>query len=156
MNITLYTVADDPIVADKTLGTGSQMTGTFRASVDVLTPTFTIDASLYSANYNYAYLPDFGRYYYITKKRHVTTDLLELSLRVDVRKSFLTELRANKGILTRQENNYDMYLPDPSIPTSSKKALNIMKFPYTPFIKGSIDTNRPIIMLVLGGGRIIT
>lgn len=152
MNITLYTVTDDPLVADKTLGTGSQMTGTFRASVDVLTPTFTIDASMFSANFNYAYLPDFGRYYYITRKRHVTTDLLELSLRVDVRKSFLTELLTNKGVVKRQENNYDMYLNDDKIPIGAKKTVSIYTFGNTPFKgnTGGTDNNR-VIMQVLGG-----
>lgn len=155
MNITLYTVADDPIVADKTLSGGAAVTGEFRATADVLRPTFTLSASSVQNVHNYAYIPDFGRYYYITGKRYITTGLIELLLYVDVRKSFLLELKLNSGIVDRQENNYDMYLPDNSIPISAKKALQIKKFD-TCFTKGSESVSRPVVMLVLGGGEVAT
>ena len=151
MNITLYTTSDDPIVANKTLTNGVSITGTFRATVDVLRPTFTVEATSVLDVHNYAYISDFGRYYYITAKRYITSNLIELSLYVDVRKSFLLELKLNSGIVVKQENNYDMYLPD-NIPVSSKKALSIKKFS-TCFTKGSETKDRPIVMLVLGGGE---
>lgn len=149
MNITLYTTSDDPLVADKTLSNGSSVTGTFRGTADVLRPVVTVSASVVNSTHNYAYIPDFGRYYYITGKRFITSELVELSLYTDVRKSFLLALLGNSGVVSRQTNNYDMYLPDNMIPVGAHKSTNVYKFGETPF-KGGSD-NR-VVMLVLGGG----
>lgn len=149
MNITLYTNSDDPLVANKTLTGGASITGTFRATADVLRPTFTVSASSVLSTHNYAYIPDFGRYYYITAKRFITSDLLELSLYVDVRRTFQLELKLNSGVVSRNKDNYDMYLPDGMIPVGAHKTTNVYKFADTPF-KGGND-NR-VVMLVLGGG----
>lgn len=151
MNITFYVFSDDPKVANKTLTQTGTATGEFRATVDVLRPTFTVKPEQVGEA-NYCYIAGLNRYYYITGKRKLTTGLTELSLYVDVRKSFYLELLLNKGIVVKQENNYDMYLPD-GIPVSSKKALSIKKFD-TCFTKGSLASNRPVVMLVLGGGGV--
>ena len=149
MTINLYINSDDPIVGDKTLSGGTAVTGTFRATADVLRPTFTVTASSVPSGANYAEIPDFGRYYYITGMRYVTTDLVELSLYVDVRKSFLLELKVNSGIVSRQENLYNMYLPDSKTPIGAHKPVNTYKFGTTPFAGG---TSNRVVMLVLGGG----
>lgn len=147
-DIYLYNNHDDPIVADKFLAGLGSTSGEFRATVDVLRPTFTIKSGTDNASANYCELPDFGRYYYITGRRKLTTGLTELSLYCDVRKTFLTQLRGNFGIVERQERNYDMYLNDDKIPTGARKTVSIYTFSDTPFTGG--NDNR-VIMRVLGG-----
>lgn len=153
MNIVLYTTHDEPIKANKTLSAVATLTGSFRATADVLRPVFvaTVSSNANVRAANYAYIADFGRYYYITEKKYVTSELVELTLYVDVYKSFYTELLTQTGIVDRQENNYNMYLND-GIPVSAKKALAIKKFSSTPFTNFSTtEAPRYVCMLVLGG-----
>lgn len=145
LNITFYTFSDDPKVANKTLTTVGTATGEFRATVDVLRPTFTVKPDQVGEA-NYCYIEGLQRYYYITGKRKLTTGLTELSLYCDVRKSFYIELLLNKGIVERNTNNYDMYLLDPRVPIDSRKNLNMYSFS-DPFA----DQTRAVHMQVLGG-----
>lgn len=151
LSITFYTFTDDPKVANKTLTTVGSTTGEFRATLDVLRPTFTVKPDQVGSA-NYCYIEGLNRYYYITGHRKLTSGLTELSLYCDVRQSFYTELIANNGIVERQENNYDMYLKDEKIPIGAKKAVSVYTFPNTPFQgkQGNDDYNR-VIMQVLGG-----
>ena len=151
LSITYYNMTSDPIVANKTLTSVGSANGTFRAGVDVLRPRFIVDAGSCPDNCNYVYIVGLGRYYYVTGRNKLTSGLEELQLYVDVRKSFLTELKASSGIAQRNENNYNMYLPD-GVPVSAKKALAIKKFSDTPFTNASTLQNpRYVCMLVFGG-----
>lgn len=151
LSITFYTFDGDPKVANKTLNTVGSASGTFRASVDVLRPSFIVSSEAVGEA-NYCYIEGLGRYYYITGKEKVTSALTRLDLYTDVRQSFYAELIANKGIVKRQENNYDMYLNDDAIPIGAKKTVSVYTYPETPFKgkQGQNDYNR-VIMVVVGG-----
>lgn len=151
LSITFYTFTDDPKVANKQLTTVGTASGTFRASVDVLRPSFVV-TSAPVGNANYCYIEGLNRYYYITGVEKLTNGLTLIRLYVDVRQSFYSQLIANKGIVKRQENNYDMYLNDDAIPIGAKKTVSVYTYPETPFKgkQGSDDFNR-VIMVVVGG-----
>lgn len=148
VEVTLYYNADKNIVAQKHLTPEGTCTGDFRATADVLRPTLVLQGTV-PASVNYVYIPDFRRYYYVSERREITKDLTQLMLYVDVRKSFYNNLIANKGIVARNTNNYNMYLPDNRIPISARKALSIKKFTGDgPFAAGA----KSISMTVFGGG----
>ena len=148
VDVTLYYNADKNIVAQKNLTSVGSFEGDFRATADVLRPTLIIQAEI-PASANYVYIPDFHRYYYISTRREITKDLTEFALYVDVRKSFYNSLLTNRGIVARNTNNYNMYLPDNRIPISARKALSIKKFTGDgPFAVGA----KSISMTVFGGG----
>ena len=153
MTINFYLNSQKNIVANKTPVTTGTATGEFKATVDVLRPTFVTEVASIPTGSNYAYIADFGRYYYITGMSMITNTLCELQLLCDVRTSFYTQLIANSGIVQRQANNYDMYLKDDKIPIAARKTISIRKFTaggtpgYTPFgYNGAY-----IYMMVLGG-----
>ena len=66
------------------------------------------DSSLLSMNY--AYIPDFGRYYFVTG-REVDGKTLYISLHVDVLMSFKNDILASTGTATRS-NFYNKNIPD--------------------------------------------
>lgn len=149
VTIDLMNNASKDIVVNKSLSTIASLSGDFRATVDALRPTIIVDGAV-ASNVNYAYIPDFGRYYYVTDRQELTKDLTELSLYTDVLKSFATQLANASGIVKRNENNYDMYLDDNKIPISARKAIAIRRFSGTsPF--GA--TARSISLTVFGGNR---
>lgn len=59
---------------------------------------------------NYAYIPDFGRYYFVTGKE-VDGKTLYISLHVDVLMSFRNDILASTGTATRS-NFYNKNIPD--------------------------------------------
>lgn len=68
----------------------------------------TYDSSLLGLNY--AYIPDFGRYYFVTG-REVDGKTLYISLHVDVLMSFKNDILASVGTATRS-NFYNKNIPD--------------------------------------------
>lgn len=68
----------------------------------------TYDSSLLGMNY--AYIPDFGRYYFVTG-REVDGKTLYISLHVDVLMSFKNDILASVGTATRS-NFYNKNIPD--------------------------------------------
>lgn len=66
------------------------------------------DASLF--NCNYVYIPDFGRYYFISG-RELVEHTEYITCHVDVIKSFADDIKASKGTATRS-NFYNKNIPD--------------------------------------------
>ena len=67
MNITLYTSLSDKNVVDKELYTHTSMTGTLRDDCSVINPVISVESLTPTQlkEVNYAYIPEFGRYYYV-------------------------------------------------------------------------------------------
>ena len=148
VSVTLYQNDDNELIANKTLSGGTALTGSMVDPTDFLTPTFTIDcaaATVEEANY-LELTGAITRYFFIAKKVAITDTLWKLSCRADVRHTYYYNILGAEGIVCRQENNYDMYLPDNRIPVDCRKNLNTYTFndPFT----GQV---RSVHMQVLGG-----
>lgn len=132
MNILLYTnnSEDNKLVKDLTLL--ATFTGELKEATDVLNPVITltgIDEHIYKLNY--VFIPELGRYYFVTDIESVNNNLWALTLHVDVLMSYQTDILNLSGILARQEYNYNMELRDTNIPTLQKTNIQYMKFPNT-------------------------
>ena len=77
---------------------------------------------------NYAYISEFGRYYYITNVVCVG-DLFEVHMHVDVLMSFKSGIRSNNAVVSRQEKTYNLYLQDGVFKEQSNPHYEIKKFP---------------------------
>ena len=116
MTITLYNTASENNAIHKSLGTGSQYTGNIRdtGAVDVVRPVVLINADIYG--YNYAYISEFGRYYFITETTHERTGLTAFQLLSDPLMSFQTDILALPAIAARVSGDngslFNSYLPD--------------------------------------------
>lgn len=121
VSLFLYTVTDDPRTVDKTLDnqTSLQLSGILRVPTDVLNPVVTIDYDPASTvtTYNYAYIVDLRRYYFIADYKIVNNKLVELSLKVDVLKTYSTEIKALPAFVERNEYEYDELIEDVQMPT---------------------------------------
>ena len=61
---------------------------------------------------NYAYISDFGRYYFINDIIETTGSQLEISMHVDVLKTYASQIRSISTLILRQENVYSPYYED--------------------------------------------
>lgn len=104
MNLTLYNYAGETNKIDKELTDAVTITGgTLRNPSDVINPTVLIHAN--PIGKNYAEIPAFGRYYYITDVQAVRNGLYAISLKCDPLKSFADEIKALPCFLIRTQDN---------------------------------------------------
>lgn len=111
MIIKLYTVADNPHTIPKHLDNEREFSGSLRNATDVANPVFQLEMEL-TALYNYAYIPDFNRYYYLSPPVSVRNGLIEYSARVDVLQSWYNDFKYAPMIASRSDSTYNKFLPD--------------------------------------------
>lgn len=113
MTITLYQTKSDRkrVSKDLTLLTtlnNARLYDTF----NVLHPRLKISRETFDAikSCNYAYIPDFGRYYFV--KYEIDSNFVLLDCEVDVRTSYKEGIRGLTCTVTRNENLKNGYLHD--------------------------------------------
>lgn len=112
-NIYLYKNKSGNNTIGKTLELVATLSGTFRDAVDVHNVTVRINRS--SPDFNYLYIPDFGRCYYVDSITVVRTGVLDVVCSVDPLNSFKAEILNNNAIIDKQANVYNLYLNDDSL-----------------------------------------
>lgn len=111
MNIVLSRYTNERNALTKDITNVTTLTGTLRGECDILNPVINVEipagvtqASIV-ANCNYAYIEDFGRYYFITGLKGVAQNVIEVSMHVDVLQSWNSQIKAQKCIIARQETS---------------------------------------------------
>lgn len=112
MIIRLYITPSEPNRLDKKLTHELQINGSLRDECSVITPVIEVNKGQGITNYNYVYIPNFGRYYFITDITAVRTDLWRLQLQVDPLMSFKEAIKNVTGIAQRNEKVFNLYIPD--------------------------------------------
>ena len=106
---------------EKTSSACATLQGILKEETSVLDPVITVDVS--SASWetetniftpNYAYIPDFGRYYFVKDIKQKSNDLFEVSLHVDVLHSYASGILSAPCIVAKNQNNFNLYLNDPN------------------------------------------
>ena len=115
---------------DKTLVTLLTLTGTLKAETSITNPVIIIEADLATLkNANYLTVESFGRSYFINDITSYRNNLVEISCHVDVLSSFKSQIRANKGIVFRQENDWNLYLNDGVLEVYQNPIVTTHEFP---------------------------
>lgn len=112
--IGLLSTGDAPNVIGKSMTLIADLVGHFRAEVDIVNPVVTIEKAS-AVGFNYVYIADFGRYYFVDEVRAVRNGILELHLSCDPLESFRTAILGHNAIVDKQENQWNLYLNDDSI-----------------------------------------
>lgn len=131
MTLKLYTNYSDKNHLDKSITQqGTDISGTLREDCSVVDPVIKIQSitNFDISTCNYAYISEFGRYYYITNIVCVGK-LYELHMHCDVLMSFKSQIRGNTAVISRNENNYNLYLQDGVFKTKANPHLSIKQFP---------------------------
>ena len=99
---------------------------------------------------NYCYISDFGRYYYIREKTCDANGLYTLVLNVDVLMSFKSDILTQKGIVSKQEGIYNMYLPS-EVPSEVRPLVTTVKMNPTASGAGFTNQSNTFVLLAIGG-----
>ena len=100
----------------------------FLEDSSVINPTFIFTSATNILNANYIFVPDFGRYYYITNQI-VSKNRIHINCHVDVLMSFSKSIKESWAILERQEKEFDLYLNDSLIPLENPNDIRTINFP---------------------------
>lgn len=129
MTISLLNTTSSPNTVSKVTTTVDTLTGTLRFPSSIIDPVIQIQRAS-PVGFNYFYILEFGRYYYLKNVVAGTNGLLTISGHVDVLKSFDSQIRASTGIAVRQEFNWDLYLDDGTYKARQNPNIKIRKWPY--------------------------
>lgn len=131
MKLKLYNNLSDKIVVDKKITQlGSTLNGTLRENCSVIDPIIKVEGIVGSnlTKCNYAFIEEFGRYYYVTNIVCVG-NLFELHMHVDVLMTYRRSIRSNSAVVSRQEKLYNLYLQDGVFKEQANPHYEIKKFP---------------------------
>jgi hypothetical protein len=129
MTITFYTNLSEKNHLDKDLTTMGTITGTLRDECSIINPVIRIEnfSGFDLSECNYAFIPEFGRYYFIENIKCVNK-LYEVQMHVDVLSTYKSVIRNNSAIISRQANNYNLYLQDGNIKTYAFPHMQVVQF----------------------------
>ena len=109
MNLRLCINNSEKNKINKSLTAGVTLSGTLRNESNVVTPSIIINIDNPTI-YNYAYIEDFGRYYFITDYISLRTGIWQINLKSDVLMSFKDSILASNVLINNTEttgkNNY--------------------------------------------------
>lgn len=108
MILELYKTIDDNNIINKTLTDMISYEIKLKDNVDIISPTIILSSETLLVNFNYAYIPDFGRYYFINSVSINSKNVYVLSLECDVLESFKDDILNSYAYISKAEdgNNY--------------------------------------------------
>lgn len=112
---------------------------------DVLNPIIKVAYNAYHVNINYAYIADFGRYYFI-ERYEINGDTVTLYLHVDVLYTYRDQILHSQCIAERSSSHYNVNLTDNMIQAEDGYRYNFSELPYT-----FDPANGSYILMVTGG-----
>lgn len=130
MQIILYKTASEDNRITKVLSDEKQFFGFLRAECSILTPTLEIETTENLCNFNYAFIEDFNRYYYITDIVGVSNNIWKISFRCDVLMSFNAQIRSLYANILRQKTDFNLMLEDKQLPTYADDRTQCFNFPF--------------------------
>ena len=114
----------------KSLDSGLDITGcTLKEATSILKPVVrvrTSDSSIHT--YNYMYIAEFERYYFIDDIVSVNNNVWDISGHVDVLETFKNGILDQSAVIRRQQNRFNLYLDDPDFMTYNDDLIQTKKF----------------------------
>lgn len=116
MQIQLYNIKKDKNSTALPNGGAVTLNGTLRAPADIMNPIITIEYGNLPTQ-NYAYIPDFRRFYWIENITADTNNLYSLHMSVDVLSTFKSFIGTSKQYVLRSSSQFDGRITDTIYPT---------------------------------------
>lgn len=144
-NILLQTNNSERNRVTKDLTTIATVSGTLKEETSIIDPVIKIECDLSDVtSCNYLSIESFGRSYFVNNIRSIREGLVEFTCHVDVLSSFADEIKANRAIIRRQENDWNLYLNDGTFKVYQNPEVLTKAFP-------SGFTTQEIVLAVAGG-----
>lgn len=144
MTIKFYKNHSDNFEVPKNLTDEVQKTGTLREETEIMKPTILMEFD--PRPYNYCYIEDFGRYYYITGIESVRNGLWRVSCNRDPLQSFWEDIKNAPIITERSGTSANAFIKD-----DKRRFLQYTEPQYYPI--GDIGDSYSMVMVASGHAR---
>lgn len=148
MDIIFYNNTSENNQIGKNLINSQTLSGDLKNTTDYLHPEIVIEFD--PTDYNYIYIEDFKRYYFITEVKAYRNDLWIIKCSVDVLESFKTEILNLNVIIDKQKSLGNQYKDDGSIVMENRRFNTVYNFPY-----GFNDAGE-LILITAGANYVIS
>lgn len=155
MEVQILNTISDYRVLNKTYTTVATAECEPFGELDIDTPTIRIKPFAGFASANAFYIPDFLRYYSITKVKRLSGNIIEVSGKIDVLSTFKDVIRQCKGVCVANELIGTSFVTDNNYPVDIRKTTECYLFEGEPFNTESAgDMSYNFVLNVAGGGQI--
>lgn len=134
MNIKLLSYSQPKNSVKKSYTTWANLAGSMRDTLNVVNPVFLVQATEQYDKANAVYCEELDRYYFITDKEWIRTGLLAISCHVDALVTYQGDIWNNSGIISRNANLFNGYLPDNKQKVFQYDKMQIKVFPAYPHL----------------------
>jgi len=144
MTVRLYSYQRDKLIANKSpyLTQLAEISCTIVGDFNILRPTIRVETANSTLNCNYVYIVDLGLYFFVTGRKGLTANHVDIELENDVRHSYYNSIKVSDVTATRSN------IKNKNIPETM--ALNIPQEKVTYRKLGNALTGANYI-LVVGG-----
>lgn len=145
MEIKFYYNQSDERAINKTIVNETEFLGEIRGSANIMSPTIRFQDSDV-IRYNYCYIPDFQRYYFVTSVTAIAPNVYDIQFTVDVLMSFRGDIVQLPCIISRQSmtTNGDEYIDDGSFITDNLMFTTAYEYP------GGFNSTPEFILITAG------
>lgn len=153
VNVELYKNLSDNRYVTKNIELLDTVTAVWYENTSIVTPTirFNFPSELYDVNY--AKIPAFGRYYYITDARTLQGHSVEMDLRCDVLMTYKGTILNSPQFVSRNEGiGKPSFIADSNYPLRINKDMAVIKFEGGNFNLNEATTSGLNFVLNVSGG----
>lgn len=151
MNIQLGNTTSPQRKIYKTFTVGTTKDVTFKNDEDVVNPTLLMTYTTGIDQYNYAYIPQLNRYYWVASIKEVTGRMCELQLKCDVLMTYKPDINNTTLTIVRKGTGGSSMIPDTKLPLYPYRDLAIVRFEESPFFNGTFNKSTPCFVLNVAG-----
>ena len=146
MIITFYNNLSERKVIEKTLINAFDLSGTLREATSITNPIITVESTSAIVGYNYCYIPDFSRYYFVVDVKSMRNNLWAVTLKVDVLMSFKEAIFNTPAIIDHTTgNDTTKYMNSPAWKNLVKDKTDIIQF------SGGLSETGGYVLITAGG-----
>mgnify|MGYP003411621719 FL=1 len=138
----------DRNIINKEIGANTpslSVAGHARDEISIESPVILVETNLDITSYNYVYIENFHRYYFIEKRRMIRTNLVEITCQEDYLYTWMSEIYSWTVDLERGQYDWNLYFKDEAFMALEGHNLNVLEFP------NSLPQDKHNILIVNGG-----
>lgn len=152
MEITLYKYSGEMDNATKSNYLSSPLTinGTLREESSIINPSITFNINNFDLqNYNYAYIKEFNRYYFIKDITYIRNSIGRIDFNVDVLYTYWNKATIN-GMVERNQYTFNPLIKDDFIKFSQKANYTILH-EFETVLNSSVTTKGNVVLTIVNG-----
>lgn len=150
MQITLYKNDNDKRKLVKNITSPLNVEVLIKESCDVLNPQIELAYFDTFSQYNYLYIPEWNRYYFINSTNVTLGQMIILNCSIDVLMSWQSQIKTLGGITSRMTGN-NILVGDTQMKTLTKTNIIQHNFIGSEMLTSISSSNNSIILNVIGG-----